>query len=196
MENTKQWNCNREYVRNLICHKARQLVGKYGFTEDDREDLEQGMIMDLLERLSKFDCRKGCQATFVSRIIDHKASTIIRHRRQQKRDYRRQVCSLDDPIPTEGGGAIRRGATLSQDEYDLQMGIHSRSAEERQDLYVDVSLVISRLPPDLQHLAEKLKTHSITEVAREQGIPRSTLYGGGLAQLRRAFEDKGLKKYL
>ena len=195
MENSKQWDSDK-YAQDLIRRKARQLIGRCGFTEDDREDLEQEMIMDLLERQSKFDNRKGCGATFMCRIVDHKISTIIRHRRQQKRDYRRQVCSRDDPIPIEGRATITRGAGISQDEYDLRMGIHSRPAEERQDLCVDVSLVVSRLPPDLQHLAEKLKTHSITEVAREQGIPRSTLYSGGLAKLRRAFEDKGLKKYL
>ena len=48
-----------EYARSVIRNKARQLIGKYGFTPDDYEDLEQEMILDLLVRLPKFDPEQG-----------------------------------------------------------------------------------------------------------------------------------------
>ena len=44
-----------EYAVRIIKYKARQLVGRVGFTESDREDLEQEMILDLLQRLPKYD---------------------------------------------------------------------------------------------------------------------------------------------
>ena len=37
-----------EYAVRIIKYKARQLVGRVGFTESDREDLEQEMILDLI----------------------------------------------------------------------------------------------------------------------------------------------------
>ena len=42
-----------EYAVQIIKYKARQLVGRVGFTESDREDLEQEMLMGLLQRLPK-----------------------------------------------------------------------------------------------------------------------------------------------
>ncbi len=195
MESSKQYGLN-EYARNTIRHKARQLIGKYGFTRDDYEDLTQEMAVDLLTRLSKFDPAKAGPNTFVARIIDRKISSLIRHRKQRMRDFRRQVCSLDDPIEGEDCSNGSLGETISQDEHDLRTGRHARPELDRIDLRLDVCLAISSLPPDLRVLAERLVTQSITETAHELGVPRSTLYEKGIARLRKAFEDKGLNTYL
>ena len=40
------------YAADLIRHKARQLVGKAGLTENDRQDLEQELMIDLLSRMT------------------------------------------------------------------------------------------------------------------------------------------------
>lgn len=192
-------NHNKEidaYVVQLIKYKARQLVGQVGFTESDREDLEQEMIIDLLRRLPKYNPDRTRRNTFIARLVDHKIATLIRHRKQQKRDYRREVCSLDEPIEDLEGGTVSLGQTISQDEFDLRMGKHSRPEADRSDLRLDVSIVLSELRPDLRRLAELLMTGSITEAARELGVPRSTLYGTGITRLRKVFEDKDLKKYL
>jgi RNA polymerase sigma-70 factor (ECF subfamily) len=97
MENTKQRILDG-YARDVIRHKARQLIGKYGFTRDDYDDLQQEMMLDLLRRLGKYDPSRAGLSTFVARIVDRKVSTLIRHQRQEKRDYRRQVCSLDAQV--------------------------------------------------------------------------------------------------
>jgi len=195
MEDSKQYGLN-DYAKNVIRHKARQLIGKYGFTRDDYEDLMQEMTLDLLVRLSKFDRSKASLNTFVARIVDRRISTLIRHRTQDMRDYRREACSLDDPIQDEDGASITRGEMLSQDECDLRAGKHTRPESERIDMRLDVSFVIAELPPELRPLAERLLDQSITEAARELGVPRSTLYETGIARLRNAFEDKGLGEYL
>jgi len=44
-----------EYAVQLIKYKARQLVGRVGFTESDRDDLEQELMLDLLRRLPKYN---------------------------------------------------------------------------------------------------------------------------------------------
>ncbi len=50
-----------KYAADLIRHKARQLVGKAGFTEDDRPDLEQELMIDLLGRM--MEAHRGQPAT-------------------------------------------------------------------------------------------------------------------------------------
>lgn len=177
MEDSKQCELN-EYAGNLIRYKARQLIGRYGFAQDDHEDLKQEMTVDLLLRLPKFDARKAKLNTFVARVIDHKISTIIRHRMQEKRDYRR-ASSLDEPIEDENGSSVTRGEMVSQDDHDLYAGKYSRAESERTEMRAVISFTISDLPPELRQLAELLLTCSITQAAEELGVSRSTLYETG-----------------
>ena len=174
---------------------SNELIGRYGLTPDDREDLEQEMALDLLLRLPKFDPERACLNTFIARVVERRVSTIIRHRTAAKRDCRSHVCSLDEPIPGVEGCSTRHDM-ISQGDCDLRVGRYGRSEVERLDLRIDVSLVLAGLPPELRALAERLCTHSVTEIARELGVPRSTLYETGIARLRKAFEDKGLDEYL
>jgi len=185
-----------QYAKHIIREKAKRLIEGHGFGPDDYEDLQQELALDLLMRLPKFDSARSCLKTFVVRIVNHKVREMIRHRTQQKRDHRRCVCSLDDPLEQDDGSTILREETVSQDDYDLLMGKHSRPEVERTDLAIDVSRALSRIPPDLRDLAVLLVLQSKRDAAREAGISRSTLYKRGLRRLRSAFEDAGLRDYL
>lgn len=186
-----------DYAAETIRHKARQLVGKAGFTKDDLDDVRQDLTLDLLERLPKFNPDKAVHSTFVARVIERKISKLIRHRMQEKRDYRRNECSVNDWVTDTNGRRVERAQTLSRDEHDLRMGRHTRPETERIDLEIDTRIVISQLPPDLKPIAERLfATCSITEVAQEFGIPRGTFYETALARLRAIFENKDLEDYI
>jgi len=185
-----------DYARETIRHKARQLIGKYRFTRDDFEDLQQNMTLDLLERLPKFDPDKATHSTFVARVVEHKISSLIRHRTQEMRDYRREAFSVNEAIKDGNGGTVERAQTISQDELSLRTGKYRRPEGDRINLRLDLSFIMAGLPPELQHLAKLLQTYSIAETARRLGVPRSTLYETGIARLREIFEDKGLRKYL
>jgi RNA polymerase sigma-70 factor (ECF subfamily) len=184
-----------DYARTCIHHKARQLVGQAGYTEDDIEDIEQDLTLDLLERLPKFDPAKATLNTFVARCIDHKVSQLLRHRQTEMRDHQREACSLNDEVEVGEEELAERHTTISQDEHDLRIGKHNRPAAERADLQLDVAAVLADLPPELREVAEMLTTMPVAEVARTLGIPRSTLYETHLARLRVTFEAKGLGGY-
>lgn len=193
--NRKQYELS-DYAFELIYHKARQLVGKAGFTWDDVEDIEQELTLDLLERLAKFDPAKATYNTFVARIVERKISKLIRHRMQEMRDYRREDGSLNDPIDNGCGETSERLQTISQDEHDRRIGRHIRPAANRMDLQIDVWQVLAELPQELRRAGELLMTLSVAQAARALGIPRSTFYDAYLAKLRRVFEDHGLRDYL
>ena len=195
MEDSKRHDLN-SYARNVIRHSARKLIGRYGFIADDYEDLMQELSLDLLIRLPNFDPSKATQNTFIAQTVTRAVSKLVRHRHRQKRDYRREAWSLDEALPNGEGDAVPRGETVSKDDFDLRSGKHGRPNEERLDLRLDISLGLSGLDPDLQHLADRLRTTSVADVARELGIPRSSLYDQGIARIRRAFEGRGLTVYL
>ena len=191
----KQYELN-EYARTCIHHKARQLVGQAGYTEDDVEDIEQDLTLDLLERLPKFDPAKATFNTFVAQVVARKCCNLVRYRQAEMRDHRREECSLNDEIDDGEGGQVEHVATISQDEHDLRIGKYNRPAEERTDLQLDIAAALDDLPADLRQVAEMLPTMSIAQVARELGIPYSTFYDSHLARLRKAFEKRGLGDYL
>ena len=183
------------YARTCIHHKARQLIGKAGYTEDDLEDIEQDLTLDLLARLPRFDPAKAALNTFVARCVDHKVSQLLRHRQTERRDHRREACSLHDEIDVGEEEPQQRLSAISQDEHDLRTGKYSRPAGERADLQLDVATVLADLPPELREIAEMLVTMSVAEVARKMGIPYSTFYETHLAKLRETFKAKGLGDY-
>ena len=41
---------------------------------------------------------------------------------------------------------------------------------------MDIAEVVARLPDDLRDLCQRLQRDSISQVARDLGVPRSTLY--------------------
>lgn len=195
MENAKQ-RILEGYARDVIRHKAWQLIGKYGFTFDDYDDLQQDMMLDLLRRIGKYDPEKAGLSTFVARIVDRKISNLIRHQRQMKRDYRQRVSPLDEQVDDRDGRQRGLDEILSQDAYDDEVGRHDRPDAERRDLTLDLTLVLDELPEDLRQLARRLQTRTVAEVARELGVPRSSLYEKGITRLRKIFEDRGLREYL
>jgi RNA polymerase sigma-70 factor (ECF subfamily) len=195
MENAKQGVLNG-YAKEVIRHKAKQLIGKYGFTRDDYEDLQQEMTLDLLRRLGKYDPEKSALTTFVAQVVDRRISTLIRHRKQEKRDYRRQACSLNAPVENGPGEALGMDEILSQDDFDRQVGRHADRRSDRLDLSLDFSRAMAELPDDLRQLAVRLQTQTMAEIARELGVPRTRLYDKGITRLRKLFEDKGLREYL
>jgi len=184
-----------DYALRHIRHRARQLARTEGFTAQDIEDIQQDLIMDLLERLSKFDATKATCNMFVTSIIDRKVAAFIRDRNCKKRNPRREECSLNECIDDGEGGSIERIQTIAADETDRWLGRQARSDQETAELALDVEEVLKRLPDNLRRLCEFLKTGSIADAARAMGVPRTTLHDH-VKQLREVFEAAGMRDYL
>jgi transposase-like protein len=59
----------------------------------------------------------------------------------------------------------------------------------------DLAEVIDSMPGELRDLAKRMKTQSISAIAREIGVPRTTL-NDAVRRLRQRFEQAGLRDYL
>ena len=183
------------YAMKRIHFKARQILGKNGFTENDFDDLRQDLVADLVKRLPKFNGRRAGMKTFVCRLIDNRIASLIEHREADCRDYRRDECSLDDWVHDEGGQWARRGTRVTEDEAAAAAGLARRSRLEDDEMAVDAELVISELPADLRALCRQLQTKTVLEISRETGVPRSRLYIQ-LKVLEQRFRKAGMHSYL
>lgn len=184
-----------DYAKELIHHRARQLVGTAGFTPGDIEDIESELRTDLLGRMPKFDAAKAQCNTFVDRIVTRKISNLIRYRMQQKRDCHHKLCSLNELIEDGESNTVERAQTVCHDAAYIRLGRRYRTRSQEASLRLDVSIVVGGLPKDLRRVAEELKTKTVAQAAKALGLPRSTLYGA-IGRLRIIFRDAGLQEYL
>jgi len=178
----------------LIRERVKRLIGRHGFTASDRDDLEQDMALHLLECLRRQQQPIDAPEGFFRKVIADYAVTLVRRRKAEKRDHRR-LSSLHDKVLDEDGEYVERARVIPEDHTQSRLQTAPRSRLEDVELVHDVAAVLAKLPPDLRDLCERLKHHSITEVARQLGVPRTTLHDA-IRRLRQHFEEAGLRDYL
>jgi len=195
MDKTKRdYIATDKFTKDLIRRKARQLIGKAGFTKTDREDIQQQLYQHLIRRAKFFDPEKAHWNVFATTLIERFVADILRRKRAAKRDHQR-VVSLSTVIADGEEGPVKLGDTISRRENDARLGRSLRGEHELAQLKIDVTETIASLPPEMREVAEALQRHSIAEVARRKGIPRTTL-NDVVQRIRERFEDAGLRAYL
>jgi DNA-directed RNA polymerase specialized sigma24 family protein len=180
-------------VWTTIRSKARGLVGSYGFTSADCDDLQQEAALDLHLRRRFYDPARSSRHTFAQRVVSNRFANVIAERMAGCRDYRACLRSLDEP---DGQDGLRRfGETLSADEYESRMGRRSMPWVQHAELRADVARVIALLPPDLAAVASLLMSVGVVEVSRRLNLPRVTVYRR-IVRIREVFLAAGLHGYL
>jgi DNA-directed RNA polymerase specialized sigma24 family protein len=74
-----------EYARTAIRVKTTQLIRRRGFSRSERPDIEQELMVYLLSQADRFDPSRSSLNTFVARVIDSGAATLVRNRKRLKR---------------------------------------------------------------------------------------------------------------
>lgn len=157
----------------IIKHKVRKLIGRYGFNSSDEPDLQQELAMHVSSRMAQHDPARGARSTFVDRIVRNKIASILEHRMAAKRGGRKRPVSLD---------AVAEGVLLDGD-----------TDAEAVDLGMDVRNAVAALPPELQRVAAELKENSPSEAARKLGLTRGQMRQR-MEAIRRHMEATGLAK--
>jgi len=168
-------------ARKIIRRKARLLVGLFGFTPDDVPDLEQELSIALLKRCGYYDPAKGKEATFILRVVERKIADLISYRQAGCRDWRQCPHSLNETINMADADDVEFLETLD----DGNTSDHA--------LILDVTMVIERLPPDLQEACRLLQNYSIGEIIEGRMASHSVFYRK-LERLRRIFKKAGFEK--
>jgi DNA-directed RNA polymerase specialized sigma24 family protein len=174
---------NLEICFRLAHVRAARLVGKYGFSRDEAEDIGQDLLADLLARRPNFDAKRGSDRAFIRRIMENRLATIISARHARCRDYRRNFSGevTRDPVQnTQGSESI-----------DPRWS----SGSEMRDLEIDIRRLRKLLRPELAAIAVLLPSRSPVEIVGLLGISRSTLYRR-IKELRAIAIGIGLDRYI
>jgi RNA polymerase sigma-70 factor (ECF subfamily) len=178
------------FSHGIIRRKAKELTGRAGFTHQDFEDLKQELELQLLKSWPSYNPKIAHRNVYIVTIVERAAANILRNKRARKR-YCQRTTFLH--APTDSGTSL--ADTISNADYDHRRGRDPRSHDELAQLRSAVAEVLLNLPPKLRDLAEQLKTKSLSEIAREMGVPRTTL-NERVRRLRLVFERAGLRDYL
>ena len=178
----------------IVRRKVKQIIGRAGYTRQDKEDLEQELLTRLLQGLKSFDPNVAHRKAFVTAIVERSVASIIRDAEAQKRDHRR-IGSLQLLVEVTEDGPTELAETIGDREYNGRRCRNPRSDEDLAQLVTDLADVIDSLPDELRDLAERMKTKSISAIAREIGVPRTTL-NDTVRRLRQRFETAGLRGYV
>lgn len=183
-----------EFTTRLIRRKARQLVGRAGFTRSDVDDIEQELVLKLLRHRGAFNPAQSHWYAFVTTVIERHVATILRDKRMEKRTSTRLTSLqiiVEDPI----NGPSQLAATIGRRELDNRLGLDTRPEWDSLELTQDTAAVLADLPTEWRDICERLKRLSISAVAREMGVPRTTLCYQ-LRPLRKRFQQADLGDYL
>jgi RNA polymerase sigma-70 factor, ECF subfamily len=181
-------------AKEVIRRKARYLKRRGGFSPSDLPDLEQELWQHLLNRMPTYDPSLTDWEKFASAVVTAWAANCLRDRFAAKRDPRR-LRPLPTTTESDQQESVRPEDMLSGQAHDARLGIHHPSEQERLELQLDVREALENLPADLRRIAERLQHITPAELARELGMPRTTLYGM-IERIRRRFERWGLGKNL
>jgi len=157
----------------LIRRKARKLARRSDDLAIGRDDLAHELVAALLARKSKFDASRGEAGAFLHVVLEHAATNILRELHAGKR--------------TPSGQLVGAIGCVDQRQAD---------SDEMRDLMMDVEEALGELPEYLREVAERLAaSDTITEIARDLGVTRDTVYSR-VAAIRKRFESRGLTQYL
>ncbi len=183
------------YAAERIRIEARLLVGQAGLSFADVADIRHDMIADLLERLRHYDSGLSGRRTFICRVIRHKAARIREKRLASNRDVRVEAESVNEVLFDDDGLPTERGDELGEEDGLPSFRRSERTNLEARDLVLDVRRALEKLPLELQSLCRELLDATPTQIARNRGCKRTTLYYP-LTKIRDAFREAGLADYL
>jgi RNA polymerase sigma-70 factor (ECF subfamily) len=182
------------FTRGIIRRKIKQLIGRAGFTKQDREDLEQELYARVLQSLPHFNPDQAHRNKFITTVVERYVANILRNKQAVKRDHRR-ISSLNVMIEITDEGPTELAQTIGERELDARLFRRRRSEEELAQLALDLADVIATLPASWRTLLELRKTQTMPEIANEMGVPRTTL-NEWMRRIRQRFEKAGMKDYL
>ena len=159
-------------LQTAAAYHAGRIVRNLHLSPDDREDVRQDILIEMIVRLGKFDVEKAALATFIDLLTRHGASAVARRCRPQQR-LLRAALSLDD----EADPMARRLARILSAEQGLGFAAgEPADPVASAELKRDVRRIVAALTPELRSLGALLLAHPTEQACRTSGLSRATFY--------------------
>jgi len=182
-----------EAAQNEAKHAAIKLTKSLRLSKEDREDLEQNLILAVLEKADSYDESRASVRTFVGTIIN---GAVLHEVRGRKRASNRELVnsSLNYDV-FDGEETVPAHETMDRVTHLERLGRSIKDPFEMSDVKTDLSEVISQLSPEQQSLVGALSETTTRSAARMVGISRRAVYQH-IGEIRNIMSDSGLHVYV
>jgi RNA polymerase sigma-70 factor (ECF subfamily) len=162
-----------ELVQIAMAHAAG-LVGHYSYTQDDADDILQTLILAGTIAMARFDRSKAKKSTFLYSVIQARVKNLARDAEREKRDRRKEQCSLDAEWPGD-----ESGETSWSDVIGIEQTITAESGArvDHADIHglrLDMEQALADLPPKLRELCRFHAELDSEDARRAAGMGYST----------------------
>lgn len=183
---------------SLVKKKARKLIGKFGITESNVEDLEQELFLHIFLKKkggsSKAQVRHQGKSV-MAQILDNRVRDIIEKAQTKKREGDLKSDSLHRELgQSEEGDSMTYEDVLSEDKALWRIG-RKRLVDEQETRHA-LHSTLGKLSPFQRKVCRLLLKHQkISNVAKALGMKRPTLYLE-IERIREIFDEEGLGEYI
>lgn len=185
---------NDQYIRTLILIKARSLMKSPAFRGVERDDVLRDLTLILAKRLGQFDPERAQLRTFVSRVLDSAAITLLRARQREKRSGDHGMASIERLRESQTTDPVTGSAAVGEADAARRLGREVRSPIDDFHLSDSIREIVAALPPDLADVCRALQEDSAVSTARGLGISRRQLRNR-IAELRVRFAAAGFETF-
>jgi RNA polymerase sigma factor (sigma-70 family) len=175
----------------FVSIKAKNMIKTGLFRSEDKEDIEQELMMAYLKDEGNFKGDRAEKDVFTRMVINHRSIQMIREITADKRKVRIKEVSLDQP-------AFDDEETLFIDQLDDTGGLWGdKPFESFADLSIqriDILKIRESLPGELQQTFDLVMEHTISEAAEILKIPRTT-FSSRVKKLKEYLMQSQFKNY-
>ena len=176
-----------ELELRIVRRIAGQMVRSRCFTSNDREDLEQELLVHLWNRRDEYTPDHASQCgyeTYIRKILNKKRTDLIRNKLFQLRQAGYEPADSDDDSSVSQRNLSPRAASfLPRREFNV---------EENVVLKEEIQRILCRLGKRKRQICVLLSEgHRPLDIAKELNISPTTVYTH-IEQLREIFENEGL----
>ena len=162
-----------EYAQTCIRVKARQLCRRSDFGRSERRDIEQELWLRLLAQAEHFDPARSALNTFIDRVVNSAAASLVRARECEKRADGFLAKSLENLFSVQAKRKKSLRSCLSPDD---RLRHTFTSAKSDLDYLADdeaFAAALAAMPDDVRDLCVRVMDGTTpTQVARQLGLSR------------------------
>lgn len=172
---------------------AWKLAREYELQTADREDLEQDMLLEVLERKHTFEPEKASPQTFLRMVMYGRGRKFLRTRQRESAPVD-AATSLYDLTPDGNGKTVAMHETFDRARVLSALGRGQPDWPARADMSMDAEKIFSSLSGQQREICHLLVQMSERSIAKRLGFSRERVTEE-LGRIRNAFRQGGLGNY-
>ena len=160
-----------EAVKNAAATRTYRMAARFGLPAAEREDIQQELILDMLERAHQFDPAKGSAGTFTGMVSEHRATELLDKlmKDRQRLSFGSSTTAANDPDFNEPGEG--------DDDNVVPIWADDRDLFADSMAFRDLETAVAFMNDDQNALFDILKaTDDLPSACKASGMSSATFY--------------------